>query len=657
MHRLLALCFALAVIVSASTLNAQTTAQTVPDSYIVTEKEGCGAKIFDLEKLNTKKLADGIYRYDGDKSDLPVSNCLVVEPNYVVSTYEDAMINDPLVGQQWELDRIGAPLAWQATTGTGVVVAVLDTGATFNHPDLQGAFVSRGKDFINGDDDATDDHGHGTHVSGTIAANTNNGVGIAGIAYGAKVLPVKVLAANGSGGNDKILAGIDWASQQPGVKVISMSLGCSNCYQAALQTVIDRAYQRGVLVVAAAGNDGSNVPAYPAAYNHVLSVAATGQDDRRATFSNYGDWVDMAAPGVSILSTTKEGSYVAWNGTSMATPHVSAAAALLYALRPGLSVDEAQARLMDGTDLGSTVTGIGKRLNIIRSLNGSPAVPTPGPTATPPPLPTTTSDYSREVFRLINLQRTQNGLSALPWDDRIYNAAQGHNEKMNDCAQAGGSNCLSHQLSGEADPNQRVAATGFPTLFVLEDIGQGYRNPEEMVAGWMNSPAHKAAILDNRVTHGAAAFLNGGGGGALIGYWWTLDLVRSSSSVPIAPTPVPSRTPVPGAPLPWTGVNLAEFRFVVPLTDTNVSNLVDTLATEVNPAYNNAGPSVLYLDANDRMTVGNTQWGAVKAVMWGHYNTDLLKSRIAQLEQWTGRSAEARCSWGGTYNAVDRTCR
>jgi len=231
----------------------------------------------------------------------------------------------------------------QFTAGSGQVIAVIDTGVYASHPDLSGKVLS-GAFFLHSDDGGTafsgpggtsDPSGHGTYVAGIAAATANNGVGIAGAAPGAQILPVQVLCANGSGFTSDVASGVDWAVSQ-GATVINLSLGSPNS-SSVLQQAIQNAVQSGVTVVAAGGNCGqggsgcgfANSPSYPGAFPEVLAVAATDSSNLRAAFSTSGAYVDLAAPGVAIVSTWNDGGYRTINGTSMASPHVAGSAALV----------------------------------------------------------------------------------------------------------------------------------------------------------------------------------------------------------------------------------------------------------------------------------------------------------------------------------------
>jgi len=247
------------------------------------------------------------------------------EPDYVVRIFG---VDDPLFSQQWDLTKIGAPAAWAITTGNpSVLVAVLDTGVDFNHPDLAGQ-IAGSMNFV-GTGPADDGNGHGTHTAGTVAARTDDGIGVASLGYNSRLLIGKVVADNGLGDLYTVAQGIDWAADN-GAKVITMSLGTTSFSQT-LEESVESAWNRGVVVVAAAGNNGNTVPVYPAACVDCIAVAATDQFDRRCSFSTFGSWVHVAAPGLDILSTYPGNSYRVLSGTSMAAPHVAALAALLWA--------------------------------------------------------------------------------------------------------------------------------------------------------------------------------------------------------------------------------------------------------------------------------------------------------------------------------------
>ncbi len=223
------------------------------------------------------------------------------------------------------------------------LVAVIDTGVDYTHPELAGRVIL-GHDFQNGDDNPMDDHGHGTHVSGIIAAAANNGLGSAGVCSKARILALKALDSTGSGSLYNIIQAVYAAADNTDVRVINMSLG-SDFAPSTFHDAIDYAVAHGKLVVAAAGNSNSNYPFFPALWSQgpkggVLAVAANDQTNCKASFSNYGFWVSISAPGVGILSTLPNNSYGSWSGTSMATPFVSGAVARLLSQAPSLQPND-----------------------------------------------------------------------------------------------------------------------------------------------------------------------------------------------------------------------------------------------------------------------------------------------------------------------------
>ena len=322
--------------------------------------------------------------------------------------------NDPkyLDGTLWGMQQandadIDAPEAWDVrTTATGIVVAVIDTGIRYTHQDLAAnAWVNpgeiagdridndgngyvddvRGIDAYNRDGDPMDDQGHGTHCAGTIGAVGNNGIGVAGVAWGVRLMALKFLSSTGSGTDSDAVICIDYARLK-GAKILSCSWGGGGA-GVSLQSAIERARNAGIFMVAAAGNESNNndlYPSYPASYpsDNIISVAATTPADGIASFSNYGEAsVDLGAPGSGIYSTvaTSDGAYATYSGTSMATPHVSGALALLAAQYPTDPYASLISRLLNGTDLIPALMGKTKagRLNLAKALfstNSPPAI-------------------------------------------------------------------------------------------------------------------------------------------------------------------------------------------------------------------------------------------------------------------------------------------
>ena len=293
-----------------------------------------------------------------------------------------APVNDPLYPKQWHMDAMGAPYGWAHTPqGKGVIVAVADTGVTVI-ADLKDTHILEGRNFAGRDSkDWTDRQGHGTHVAGTIAQSTNNGVGTAGVAPKATILPVKVLSDNGSGSADGIAAGIDWAADN-GAQVINLSLGGG--YSKVIHNAITKVTARGVLVIAACGNDGRAECVYPGGLEETMGVSATGPDGKLSFYSSHGKGVDIAAPGGDkskgeeggVLQATIDGKYNYFQGTSMATPHVVGAAAVL--LSTGATPAEVEEILLQSADGDEWTKPFGHgKLNLEQAIlatgNGSTA--------------------------------------------------------------------------------------------------------------------------------------------------------------------------------------------------------------------------------------------------------------------------------------------
>jgi subtilisin family serine protease len=292
--------------------------------------------------------------------------------------------NDSLWSTQWGPVAVAAPEAWSLAKGTpDVVVAVLDTGIDSNHPDLAGSLIA-GYDVVNGDADAADDQGHGTASAAVIAARTNNGLGHAGMCWRCSLMPVKVLAGNGFGTTAGLAAGIVWAVDH-GADVVSMSLGGPGTTQT-LTEAIGYASRKGVVLVAAAGNSGSSTPNYPAADAQVLSVAGTTETDSLYSWSNFGSWVQVAAPGCNTaahLGTT----YVNFCGTSSATPVVAGLAGLLLSSRPDLGKAGVERAIRETAVPLSTAVQYGRvdAKRALESVASRPSPPPPPPAAAAPP--------------------------------------------------------------------------------------------------------------------------------------------------------------------------------------------------------------------------------------------------------------------------------
>ena len=306
----------------------------------------------------------------------------------VIAPAAASAAGDPLRDQQWNLDVVHADAAHAISTGSGALVAVLDSGVQSSHPDLAGSVID-GHDFIDGDATPNDQEGHGTNVAGIIVAHADNGIGIEGAAPGAKVLAIRVLDAANRGTTDEEAGGID-AAVAAGAQVINLSLSAGPSAVTTLLAgssivqAIERAARAGVVVVAAAGNDGVPLCAQPLLATKILCVGAVNRSGHRASYSNYAVRVDIVAPGgepsvdEGITSAQLGGGFSAMAGTSQATPHVAAAAALLVSL--GLRGEAVINRLeQTATDLGNpTLLGHGL-------LNMSAAVAGLGPSSAPAP--------------------------------------------------------------------------------------------------------------------------------------------------------------------------------------------------------------------------------------------------------------------------------
>lgn len=269
------------------------------------------------------------------------------EPN---GMYEiDVVPNDPRYPDQWAPPKINAPQAWDYTIGTpGGLIAILDTGVNYAHPDLK---VVLGPDYVNGDSDPMDDHGHGTRMAGIAGAYGNNGVGVAGLDWLADILAIKVCGSDGKCTWSNLAKGITYAVDN-GARVLSISLGGSSG-SSTLQNALQYAWGKGAVISCSAGNSNSNGAHYPSDYKECISVGATDSNDNKASFSNWGLNLEVMAPGVSILTTSGSG-YGTSTGTSPAAPHVAGLASLLFGLNPNL--DNCRTReIMQSTakDLGA----------------------------------------------------------------------------------------------------------------------------------------------------------------------------------------------------------------------------------------------------------------------------------------------------------------
>ena len=408
-------------------------ADVIPGRFIVTyeARAGAEARAQALDSIDGERLRERIPALDAAVVDLPAAGraeilrslradpaVVAVEPDIRLhalhvdcrSNVACAIPTDPGFKYQWGLENdpatvhftnpfvlgadIAAPLAWRRTRGSATTrVAILDSGVAVDHDDLAGRVVLSASPFRDG---GIDVNGHGTHVAGIIGAASDNGMGVAGVAPVAALLNVKTLDDRGSTSCAIATEAIVYATRQ-NADVINASFGSAS-YCATLERAVNYAWDNDTLVIAAAGNENTDQPVYPAAFANALSVAATNNRDVRAEFSNHGRWVNMAAPGEDILSTTPDGYDVA-SGTSQAAPYVAGVAALIWSSVPdadgdGYRSDDVAGRLQTYSDAiaGSGTEWLNGRLNACRALTAdtascSPGAPTPAVPASPPPPP------------------------------------------------------------------------------------------------------------------------------------------------------------------------------------------------------------------------------------------------------------------------------
>jgi serine protease len=334
--------------------------EDLPKGEIESQLKQLQSKFGLAPELNSKfSASDNLYIFKGNKAILDriksqdpelLKDVESIEPNYIYGltdptpspdanepeyVHTAGAPNDPLYNKQWHMHNINVEQAWETNKGSGIVVAVIDTGVTKTTDMDKTEFVA-GYDFVNNKAEANDDNGHGTHVAGSVAQSTNNSIGVAGVAYQAKIMPLKVLSAAGGGTVSDIAESIKFAADK-GANVINMSLGGGG-ESALMKEAIDYAHAKGVVIVAAAGNENQGSASYPARYNHVIGVAAFDAKGEKAEFSNFGAGVDIAAPGGGHGSRVWQETIdpdggapqvIGLQGTSMASPHVAGVAAMI----------------------------------------------------------------------------------------------------------------------------------------------------------------------------------------------------------------------------------------------------------------------------------------------------------------------------------------
>lgn len=378
-----------------------------PVEVAVLKKDGDSLKITRIETDNVKE------------ANLLITK-LLKDPNVVAASIPgkvNSMDADPKRAEQWALNDLEAETVAPLGDGSGVTVAVIDTGVDGNHPDLAGV-VLPGFDVIGDTDGRFDPNGHGTHIAGIIGAIRNNGIGIAGLAPGVKILPVRALDETGYGDDAGIAEGVLWAADN-GATIINLSLGSPD-KDPVLAASIENVTNRGVTVIAASGNDGTkgNPTSYPGALNNVTAVAATSYNYQKALFSTSGSYVDISAPGVSIMSTWPNNGYAYSSGTSMATPYVTASAALVQA-KFGLKGTAVTDRLTSSaTDIGEPgrddVFGHGALDVVAAMTDGQPRPPRETTMPTFPNMPSLPNVELPGLPELVKPDLTKPELPALP---------------------------------------------------------------------------------------------------------------------------------------------------------------------------------------------------------------------------------------------------
>ncbi|CAG0966814.1 serine protease [Planctomycetaceae bacterium] len=335
--------------------------------------KGAGAaEAEEIPQLRIKRIKVPAAARDKVKAALAKNpNVSFVEENYLAEP--TTIPNDPSFASQWHLPKIAAPAGWDISTGSSTVdIAIIDTGIDPSHPDLAGKLLP-GYNFVTNTTDTHDVYGHGTKVAGSAAAMVNNAVGVSGVAWQNPILPLAVTDSTGIASYSRIASAITYAVDH-GARIINISFaGPTN--STTMQSAIDYAWNKGAIIFAGAGNSATNAPYYPAACNHVVAVAATTSSDTLASFSNYGNWITVAAPGYSILTTTNGGGYGSVSGTSFSGPITAGLGALILSVNPTLSNAQVVDIITKNTDdigaPGFDPSFGNGRINVLKSLTAA----------------------------------------------------------------------------------------------------------------------------------------------------------------------------------------------------------------------------------------------------------------------------------------------
>ena len=363
-----------------------------------------GKKIRTISQINVHQISVPAHALEAIETALRKNpKVAFVEKNLVGEA--QLFPNDPGYPSQWHLPKISAPQGWDISIGsTSAPIAVIDSGVDPAHPDIAQV---QGRNFLYGSDpaDTHDVLGHGTSVAGAAAALGNSGIGIAGVAWTNPIMPLVTVTSSNTGTVADTSAAITYAADH-GARVINISLGWTG-YTSTMESAVNYAWNKGLVIVASAGNYASNSPIYPAALNNVVSVSATDSADNLASWSSYGSTVDVAAPGVSIYTTANGGGYRIASGTSFSSPIVSGLAALIFSVNPNFTNTQVVDLIRNNAD-DKGAAGFDQyfgngRVNVYRSLLAALSTDTGTPPPPPPP-PPPTSDTTPPVVESVAMQ-------------------------------------------------------------------------------------------------------------------------------------------------------------------------------------------------------------------------------------------------------------